>query len=156
MRMHLSSAVFGSILVVACSTRGAERQPVVFEPSEQIDLGTLVTEDLPERTWGKNFMKQMNFLRGNSFEVIRWTFPMQGGNVSGSNAYYTIFNHRGPHVDAPNHMGVGAGIDSYRIESFSGSVKVFDVSRHRRGRSVPVDVFKGRVNRNDVVLILTG
>jgi len=75
--------------------------------------------------------------------------------VSGSNAYYTLFNHGGPHVDAPNHMGVGDGLDSYPIEAFAGPVKVFDASRYPLDRSVPATVFQGHVDAGDIVLILT-
>jgi Putative cyclase len=152
---HMSSLLM-FMLMVGCSTRGAiDDQRLRFAPSEVIDLGALVTEDLPERMWGKAFLKQMNFTHGNSFNVIRWTFPMEGGSVSGSNAYYTLFNHGGPHVDAPNHMGFGDGLDSYRVDTFAGPVKVFDVSGNRPGRSVPADVFKGHVEKGDIVLMLT-
>ena len=58
---------------------------------------------------------------------------MEGGSVSVSNAYYTLFNHGGPHVDAPNHVGVGSGLDSYPVESFAGPVKVFDVRQFSKG-----------------------
>ena len=81
---------------------------------------------------------------------------MEGAEVSGSNAYYTLFNHGGPHVDAPNHFGLGGGIDTYPIEDFSGPVKVFDVSRYPVGRSVPADVFRGNVDPGDIVLLATG
>ena len=132
-----------------------EAKAAGFTPSEVIDLGAVVTEDLPERVWGKAFLNQMGFDRPNSFDVIEWTFPMDGGDVSGSNAYYTLFNHGGPHVDAPNHFGVGDGIDSFPVESFSGPVKVFDVSSYSLGRSVPTSVFEGEVEAGDIVLVFT-
>ena len=126
-----------------------------FAPTAVIDLGAAVTESLPQRFWGKTFLKQMNFSKQNSFEVIKWTFPADGGIVSGSNAYYTLFNHGGPHVDAPTHVGVGGGVDSYPVEAFSGPVKVFDVSEYSKRRSLPSTVFQGHVTAGDVVLILT-
>jgi len=128
---------------------------VGFTPSEVIDLGTLITEDLPQRIWGKAFLKQMNFENQNSFSVRPWTFPVEGGSVSGSNAYYTLFNHGGPHIDGPNHVGAGGGIDSYRIDQFSGPVKVFDVSTYGFGRSVPTEEFEGRVEAGDIILTYT-
>ena len=85
------------------------------QPREIIDLGILVTEDIPESLWGKRFLADMGFGRNNSFEVIDWEFA--DGAVSGSNAYLTLFNHGGPHVDAPNHVGLGAGLDSYSVEA---------------------------------------
>ena len=145
-----------SMLMLSCSTaKSSDDRRLGFAPSEVIDLGVLVTEDLPQRVWGKALLKQNGFTRQNSFDVITWTFPMEGGSVSGSNAYYTLFNHGGPHVDAPNHMGEGGGMDSYPIEEFSGPVKVFDVSVYALGRSVPKVVFEGHVEPGDIVLILT-
>jgi kynurenine formamidase len=143
--------------MVSCSTSNPSvEQNGRFTPSAVIDLGALVTEQLPEHFWGKAFLKQMNFTKQNSFEVIRWEFPMEAGTVSGSNGYYTLFNHGGPHVDAPSHMGEGGGIDSYSIEAFSGPVKVFDARSHALGRSVPANIFQGRVQPGDIVLIFTG
>lgn len=140
--------------LLSCS-KGANNRPVAFAPTEVIDLGALVTEDLPQQLWGKAFLKQMNFTKQNEFRVIAWEFPVGGDTISGSNAYYTLFNHGGPHVDAPNHVGAGGGIDSYAINTFTGPVKVFDVSEHAPGRSVPASVFKDHVVAGDVVLVLT-
>jgi len=143
-------------LLVSCSTpHRSDDRPLHFAPSEVVDLGASVTEDLPQRVWGKAFLKQMGFTRQNSFDVIHWTFPAEGGSVSGSNAYYTLFNHGGPHVDAPSHVGVGRGLDSYPIAVFSGPVKVFDASGYPLGRSVPATAFRGHVETGDIVLIFT-
>jgi kynurenine formamidase len=142
-------------LLASCTAPRPPEEKARFTPSEVIDLGALVTKDLPEQLWGKAFLDQMGFDRPNSFDVIEWTFPMEGGDVSGSNAYYTLFNHGGPHVDAPNHFGAGDGIDSYPVESFSGRAKVFDVSSYVHGRSVPASVFEGNVEVDDIVLIFT-
>ena len=62
----------------------------------------------------------------------------------------------GPHVDAPNHVGLDGGVDSYPIDSFAGPLKVFDVSEYPKGFTVPIDVFKGQgIEPGDVVLIYT-
>jgi kynurenine formamidase len=125
-------------------------------PIEVIDLGTLITEDLPQRSWGKALLKRLGFRKQNKFEVIRWTFSGDKGKVSGSNAYYTLFNHGGPHVDAPCHVGAGGGLDFYPIQAFIGPLKVFDVCKYPRGRTVPVEIFQGKVEAGDVVLVFTG
>jgi kynurenine formamidase len=140
--------------LLSCSKAADDRQ-AGFAPTAVIDLGALVTEDLPQRLWGKAFLKQMNFTTQNEFKVIAWKFPVGGDTIAGSNAYYTLFNHGGPHVDAPSHVGTGGGIDSYAAEVFSGPVKVFDVSEYAFGRSVPQSVFQGHVTAGDVVLFLT-
>src|SRR4051812_20748903 len=115
---YLSASAILCGLTLACLRPSAvsDRR---FAPSAVIDLGAIVTEDLPQRSWGKAFMKQMGFTRQNSLEVITWKFPADGATVSGSNGYYTLFNHGGPHVDAPTHMGVGGGLESYPVGAFS-------------------------------------
>jgi kynurenine formamidase len=150
----LSAIVILSGLTLACS-RTSTKSDSGFAPSEVVDLGAMVTEDLPQRFWGRAFMKQMGFTRQNSLEVISWKFPADGATVSGSNGYYTLFNHGGPHVDAPNHVGVGGGLESYPVAAFSGPVKVFDASSYPFGRTVPAQMFQGRVEAGDIVLIFT-
>jgi kynurenine formamidase len=124
-------------------------------PLEIIDLGVLVTENLPDTLWGRHLMDANKFDKSNNFEVISWEFQIGKGTVSGSNSYYTLFNHGGPHVDAPNHVGLDGGINSYQVKSFNGRLKVFDVTSYSNGRTVPVDVFKDKVNQGDVVIIYT-
>jgi kynurenine formamidase len=132
-----------------------EENRVAISPLEVIDLGTLVTEDLPQRAWGKSLMKRLGFKKQNAFEVIRWNFAGKDGKVSGSNSYYTLFNHGGPHVDAPNHVGEAGGLDAYPIHAFTGPLKVFDASRYPRGRSIPSELFKSEAKAGDVVLVFT-
>jgi kynurenine formamidase len=122
---------------------------------EIIDLGCVVTEDLTEKIWGKAIMTSLGFESPNHFDVIEWKFDMKNGSISGSNAYYTIFNHGGPHLDAPNHMDLGGGLDTYPIEAFMGPVKIFDVSHYAKGHTVPIEVFKDKVGPGDIALIYT-
>ena len=147
----------GLLFLAACSCMGCARldraTPV---PREVVDLGALVTEDLPERVWGKALLEANGFTRPNTFDVIHWEFETEQGQVSGSNAYYTLFNHGGPHVDAPSHVGVGRGLDSYPVDVFTGPLKVFDVRHFPEGRTVPANVFEGSVHAGDIVLIFTG
>ena len=126
-------------------------------PTEVIDLGALVTEDLPERVWGKAILADRGWSQSNSFNVIAWERELTGGIVSGSNSYYTIFNHGGPHVDAPNHIGLEGGLDSYPISVFSGAVRAFDVSHFSVGRTVDIEFFAEQdIRPQDIVLIYTG
>jgi len=140
-------------LLSSCSTKSSNQNFQI--PNEIIDLGTLVTEDLPERLLGKGFMEARGFNTTTAFEVINWELELGTGRVSGSNSFYTLFNHGGPHIDGPNHIGLNGGIDSYPPESFTGQLRVFDVSNYATGRTVPIDVFKDKVNPGDVVLIYT-
>lgn len=76
--------------------------------------------------------------------------------MEGRNAYVSLFNHGGPHVDAPNHVGLAGGLESFPVDSYPGPLKVFDVREYPLGRSIPVSVFRGSVESGDVVLVLTG
>ncbi len=159
-KVNLFSLIATSIIVAgfyflsSCTSKNLNQN--LLAPSEIIDLGALVTEDLPERVWGKALMTALEFEKNNEFDVREWDFEVENGQFSGTNAYYTLFNHGGPHLDAPNHMNLGGGLDSYPIESFMGPLKVFDVSHFPKGRTVPVAIFKDKVLPGDVVLIFTG
>lgn len=147
----LISGVAG--LLASCSSEKGDADAVPM-PKEIIDLGALVTEDLPERVWGKALMTQFGFDESNRFDVRHWDYAE--GAVSGSNAYYSLFNHGGPHVDAPSHVGVGKGLDSYAVQSFVGPLKVVDASGFPTGRTITSDVFKAAgVGAGDIVLVYT-
>jgi kynurenine formamidase len=146
------------LCVTACSDSGTSKLANdAFQPSEIIDLGALVTEDLPERVWGKALLRENGWDEQNSFSVLTWEQELLGGVVSGSNSFFTIFNHGGPHVDAPNHIGLDYGLDGYPISVFSGPVKAFDVSGFPAGRTVGLDFFSEQeIASQDIVLIYTG
>ncbi len=123
-----------------------------FQPSEIIDLGALVTEDLPDRMGWERYRGDHGWIKQNLFEVMHW----QAGPVNASNSYYTLFNHGGPHVDGPNHVGLDGGIDSFPIESFIGPLRVFDVSHLPSGRTVTKDFFEDQlIEPGDIVMIYT-
>ncbi len=142
------------MIFISCEEKKAS-EIYLKSPKEIIDLGTLITEDLPYKFWGKDLMDALGFERSNRFDVREWEFEYEEGKVTGSNAYYTLFNHAGPHVDAPNHLDLGGGLNTYKIEQFIGPLKVFDVSEYPQGRSVPIEVFEGKVEVGDIVLVYT-
>ncbi len=140
-------------ILVSCSQYEQPASTVPPMPKEIIDLGTLITEDTPEIFWGKGLLKQMGFEDSNTFDVITWDF----GPVAGSNSYFRLFNHGGPHVDAPNHVGLGLGVDSYSIDSFVGPLKVFDFSHLEIGRTITIEMVSNLgIAAGDVVIIHTG
>ncbi|MEW6753917.1 MAG: cyclase family protein [Candidatus Latescibacterota bacterium] len=140
-------------LAVACAPGAQQRR---LMPQEVIDLGALVTPDLPEQFWGRALLTAMGFDQQNEFRVVPWSVGSGDARVSGQNSYYTLFNHGGPHVDAPNHFGFAEGLDGYPVESFVGPLKVFDVRDAGLGSTVGPEYFEGRVEPGDVVLIYTG
>lgn len=124
-------------------------------PKEIIDLGALITEDLPERVWG-GLMKHYGFDESNSFKVITQEFEFPDGLLSVNNSYLTIFNHGGPHIDAPSHVNLKGGIDSYSVDDFIGSLKVIDASDLPFGRTISLsEIKKHDIQPGDIVLIYT-
>lgn len=151
--MRIFRILFVGLCVVGCSDEIDSPSQSFPLPTEIIDLGVEITADTPKQFWGKKFLSDMGFEGLNSFNVVHWEY----GPVSGSNAYYTLFNHGGPHVDAPNHVGVGPGLDAYAVESFVGPVKTFDVSHLESGRTVAVDIVRGLpLSPGDIVIMYTG
>lgn len=149
---HYSILCIG-LFLVGCSGEICNSKQSIPVPTEIIDLGALVTEQTPEQFWGKAFLNEMDFTKTNSFDVLARSF----GPVTVSNSYYTLFNHGGPHVDAPNHVGLGEGLDSYPIESFAGPLKVFDFSHLPIGRSITKAMLDDLpIDAGDIVLTYTG
>ncbi len=145
--------IFLVTLVLGCASR-SEKQDVI-PPVEIIDLGALVTEDLPERVWG-GLMELYGFEESNSFKVIQQESEFADGKLISYNSYLTIFNHGGPHVDVPRHVNFAEGINSYSADDFIGPLKVIDASHLAFGRTVSLsEIKKYDIQPGDIVLIYT-
>ena len=156
MKSILHVGCIAPFLMLACTQSEQVVQSGVPQPRETIDLGAVVTEDLPERVWGRALLADNNFSEPNSFNVMRLTQDLDGGTISVSNSYYTLFNHGGPHVDAPNHVGLNGGLDSYPVEIFSGPAKAFDTSHFEAGRTIDAEFFREKdISPHDIVLLYT-
>lgn len=139
--------------LIGCSSNSGNQE--FAPPGKIIDLGALVTEDLPVRVWG-GLMKQYGFEESNSFKVINQEYEFPDGMLSVYNSYLTIFNHGGPHVDVPSHVNLGDGINSYAVDDFIGPLKVIDVSNLPFGRTVSLaEIMKHNVEPGDIVIIYT-
>lgn len=151
--MKHSAILCLGLFVIGCSVEPDDDVPSVPVPTEIIDLGAVITERTPEEFWGKALLEEMEFTEPNTFDVLARTF----GPVSVSNSYYRLFNHGGPHVDAPNHVGLGEGLDSFPVESFAGPLKVFDFSHLPVGRSITKEMLVNLpIDSGDIVLTYTG
>jgi len=139
-------------ILVSCSQYEQPARTAPPIPKEIIDLGALITEDTPEIFWGRGLLNEMGFEDSNSFDVITFGF----GPVTGSDSYFRLFNHGGPHVDAPNHLGLGLGVDSYPIDSLVGPLKVFDFSHLEVGRTITTEMVSSLdITSGDIVIIYT-
>ena len=155
MRGWLLIAVAASLgLMIGCQ-QAPETTSLHFPtPKRVVDLGAAVTEDLPARFWGERPLKELGFDRGNSFDDIEAFEPMYFVD-----SYYTLFNHGGPHVDAPNHMGSpeAKGLDQFPLSAFMGRVRVIDVSGLDQGSTIPLSrIREAGVAPDEIALVYTG
>ncbi len=101
-------------------------------PRKVIDLSTTITPDLPVRFWGHKALSDYGFSDTTEFRLVQGDTPLYY-----SNAYWTLFNHGGTHVDAPNHMQRGAkGVDAYALESLIGPIRLLDFRRHAQDKPI--------------------
>jgi kynurenine formamidase len=148
---------FAAIGFTACAPATTEQETpekiALQAPKEVVDLGTLITESTPGDFWGAHNLANFGFTEENSFRDIENFEPTYFVD-----SYYTLFNHGGPHVDAPNHTEQGtAGLDALPLSSFYGPVKAFDYSHLPQGGFISRgDLESKNIEPGDIVLVYTG
>ncbi len=149
------------LLLVSCTGSGTELQRgnVPPIPTSVVDLSPVITEDLPLRVWGRELLARNGYSETTVFEDIVKRPPDQGewkGYVA--NSYWTLMNHGGPHVDAPNHLFENApSIADYELEQLIGPLRVIDARSLPRNEPVSRSFVEGYpLNPGDVVLLFVG
>ncbi len=95
-------------------------------PRSIVDLSPTLGEDAPVLSIGRKFLEDFGLPETTVFHHIVEEKPMYFADTK-----LELFNHVGPHHDAPNHMIKGArSTDSFTLEQFIGPAKVFDF-RHK-------------------------
>ena len=121
---------FSVLLLASCTGSGTEvqRANVPPIPTSVVDLSPVITEDLPLRFWGRELLARNGYSEMTVFEDIVKRPPDQGewkGYVA--NSYWTLMNHGGPHVDAPNHLFENApSVADYELEQLIGPLHIID------------------------------
>ncbi len=140
------------ILVAGCQ-QASEEPPEPSDPRRVVDLSPTITKDLPTRFWGVKTLDLLNFRHSTHFERI---VNEQGTYVQ--NSYWTLMNHAGPHLDAPNHMDRSAkGVDAYDLRDLLGRVYLLDYRSLPRDEPIPRSlVEQARIPPGRIVLMLVG
>ncbi len=152
-RSLVAVVLFVSSVASSCGTSKRARESQLPLPRQIIDLSPTITEDLPVRVWGHRALKDFGFSDTTEFRVIQGDEPLYF-----SDSYRTLFNHAGPHIDAPNHLQRGvSGVDGYKLESLVGPIRLLDI----RGPSVDdsvtlTELKKLTISPGDIVVTLTG
>ena len=124
-------------MFIGCSTNQTRNEfdPEQVLPKEIIDLSPIISEDLPEKKWGKAMLELMGFRGQTEFIHVGIDTPLYVRN-----SYIEIFNHGGAHLDAPNHMEQhGLSIEEYDLNRLIGPVKILDATSYTNNSEIPVE-----------------
>lgn len=146
-----------SLLLVSCGEheRAAPERatPERAAPARIVDLSPSITEDLPVRTLGHAFLAAMGARDTTQFEHIE-------GDESFYylDSYITLFNHAGPHADAPVHLiSGGKAMDELPLTHFFGPARVLDYSALSRTDTVSLaQLQEHAIQPGDIVILYVG
>ena len=143
-------------LVCLVGLAGCRQQPApsaFARPRAVVDLSPVIGEDAPVRIMGRKFLKDFGLPESTTFHHT----------VSEAPAYVAdsrleLFNHVGPHHDAPNHAIKGArGTDTFPLDQFIGVARVLDFRDRAKDAPLSRADFAGRgLVAGDVVIAYVG
>jgi arylformamidase len=154
--MSVKKKLLLSVLMVlgaGCSDPTDSSSGVAPVPSQVIDLTATITTDQPVRIWGSKMLKDYGFRETNDFEFIITREPLYV-----SNAYWTLFNHAGAHLDAPSHMIEGAQtIDEMPLHQLIGRGRALDFRHKEPNEAITADEIKRlNIHPGEIVLLVVG
>ena len=122
-------------------------------PRSIVDLSPTLGEDAPILSIGRKFLHDFGMPETTVFHHITEEEPMYFADTK-----LELFNHVGPHHDAPNHMIKGArSTDSFGLEQFIGPAKVFDFRHKAKDTALARSDFeKLGIVAGDIVIAFVG
>jgi kynurenine formamidase len=134
-------------LLVSCDEDAAE------SPEKIVDLSPTITEDLPVRVVGHALLSGIGARDSTEFEHIEGD-----GSLYYLDSYITLFNHAGPHADAPLHLiPDGKAIDQLELANFFGPAQVLDYRSLARTDKVPIsELQKHNIQAGDIIILYVG
>ena len=122
-------------------------------PRTIIDLSPTTTEDLPVRMSGQKFLRDSGFRESTTFEHVVAEEPLYV-----IDSYLTIFNHAGPHVDAPNHLAKGAkSVDEISLDEVFGTARLLDRRAGARDEAVSLaEVQASGIRAGEIFILYAG
>ena len=138
---------FQLLIVMFFMSCSGQKYPM---PSEIIDLSPTITEDMPERLMGTAFFNMLGMEPTVEFKHYIGEPPLYY-----LDSYITLFNHAGPHVDAPRHMIPNtAAVNEYDLDRFYGKAILLDFSDKPGDYYVTLDEIKGfNIKAGDFVIL---
>jgi kynurenine formamidase len=123
------------------------------EPRAIVDLSPTIGEDAPGKLIGQKFLKDFGLPVSTVFHHSTADTPFYY-----EDSKLEIFNHVGPHHDAPSHVIKGAKTtDEFSMDQFIGKAKVFDFSGKKKDEPLTRADFEGKgIQAGDIVLAYVG
>ncbi|MBI4501803.1 MAG: cyclase family protein [Gemmatimonadetes bacterium] len=140
-------------LLALAGCRSESAQPMFAAPRAVIDLSPTLGEDAPVRSVGRKFLKDFGLPEATVFHHTVSEEPMYFADSK-----LELFNHVGPHHDAPSHVIKGArATDSFSLDQFIGVAKVLDFRSKPKDTPLTRADFEGRgLVAGDVVIAYVG
>ncbi|UCC82640.1 MAG: cyclase family protein [Gemmatimonadota bacterium] len=125
-----------------------------LQPPERIvDLSPTITADLPVRMVGHALLSGIGARDSTEFEHLEGDESLYY-----LDSYITLFNHAGPHADAPLHLiPQGKAIDQLELASFFGPARVLDYRSLARTDTVSIaEIQEHNIQPGDIVILYVG
>ena len=119
------------------------------EPRSVVDLSPTIGEDAPGKLVGQKFLKDFGLPVSTVFHHATADTPFYY-----EDSKLEIFNHVGPHHDAPSHVIKGGKTtDEFPVDQFIGQAKIFDFSGKKKDEALTRGDFEGKgIKAGDIVL----
>ena len=143
--------------IVALPASAQSKRPVTapwFNPPRLVvDLSPTLGEDTPSLVVGRKFLHDFGMPESTQFHQIISEEPMYVAETR-----LELFNHVGPHHDAPSHTIKGARTtDSFGLDQFIGPAKVLDFRTKPKDAPLTRADFANRgIVAGDIVIAFVG
>jgi kynurenine formamidase len=157
----MKSATSNQLMLIGCiiqavfffSCGGKSVNTGFNEPRSVVDLSPTIGEDAPGKLVGQKFLKDFGLPVSTVFHHATADTPFYY-----EDSKLEIFNHVGPHHDAPSHVIKGAKTtDEFSMDQFIGKAKIFDFSAKKKDEPLTRADFEGKgIQAGDIVLAYVG
>lgn len=123
-------------------------------PKRIVDLSLTITEDLPVRQLGAEFLRQAKLPLRTTFRSLQ----EQRRPLYRSATIYELISHAGTHLDPASHLIPGGlSADNYPLTKLIGRARVLDFRTKARETAISVDELKNKgIQAGDIVIVYTG